>query len=82
MPSFFVGEGTECPASAGGEAWWSDGLELDEAPDDQGTQGPGGVLSVQQVRSFESSEQEVAVDPLLGDGSAGLRAGGESAVWD
>ena len=60
MPSFFVGEGTECPASAGGDAWWSDGLELDEASDDQGTEGPGGVLSVQQV-GFESSEQDVAV---------------------
>ena len=40
---------------------------MDEAPDDQGTEGPGDVVSVQQV-GFESSEQEVAVDPLLGDG--------------
>jgi len=53
--------------SAGGEAWRSDGLELDEAADDKGTEGPGDVLSVQQV-GFESSEQDVAVDPLAGDG--------------
>ena len=33
----------------------------------KGTEGPGGVLSVQQV-GFESSEQDVAVDPLAGDG--------------
>ena len=37
------------------------------APEDKGTKGPGDVLSVQQV-GFESSEQDVAVDPLLGDG--------------
>jgi hypothetical protein len=63
----YVGGGTECPVSAGGEAWRSDGLELDEAPNDKGTEGPGDVLSVQQV-GFESSEQDVAVDPLAGDG--------------
>ena len=40
---------------------------MHEAPDDKGTQGPGDVLSVQQV-GFESSEQDVAVDPLAGDG--------------
>jgi len=40
---------------------------LDEAPDDKGTEGPGDILSVQQV-GFESSEQDVAVDPLVGEG--------------
>ena len=49
----------ECVASAGGEAWRSDGLELDEPPDDEGTEGPGDVLSVQRVR-FDCSEQYVA----------------------
>jgi len=54
-------------ASAGGETWRSDGLELHQPPDDQGTQGPDDVVSAQQV-GFEGSEQDVAVDPLVGDG--------------
>ena len=63
--------GIECAASAGGEPWRSDGLELDQASDDEGTQGPGDVVPVQQV-GFECSEQDVAVDPLVGDGLQGF----------